>query len=73
MASTNPSNYKSFQNVCDAKCVFQHDGKLKVENSLGMGEAIESFGVMYKKGLSGKTSSQLSKFRDVFVHAKVLG
>ena len=65
MSSTNPS--KSFQNVCDAKSVFQHYEKLKVENSLSMSEAIESFEVMYKKGLASKTPSQLSKFRDVLV------
>ena len=65
MTSTNPS--KSFQNVCDAKRVYQHYEKLKVENSLSLKEAIESFEVMYKKGLSAKTSSQLSKFRDVLV------
>ena len=65
MTSTNPSN--SFQNVCDAKCVFQHYWKLKVENLLDLSEATESFEVMYKKGLSDETSSQLSKFRDVLV------
>ena len=65
MTSSNTS--KSFQNVCDAKCVFQHYGKLKVENSLDMSEAIESFEVRYKKGLAASTPSQLSKFRDVLV------
>ena len=59
MTSTNPS--KSFKNVCDAKRVFQHYAKLEVENSLDLSEAIESFEIMYKKGLSAKTSSQLSK------------
>ena len=38
-----------------------------MENSLDFSEAIESFEVMYKKGLSAKTPSQLSKFRDVLV------
>ena len=50
MTSTNPS--KSFQNVCDAKSVFQHYEKLDVENSLSYDEAIESFEVLYKQGLS---------------------
>ena len=59
--STNPS--KSFQNVCDAKRVFQHYEKLKVENSLDLKEAIESFEVMYKKGLSAKTSSDSPSYR----------
>ena len=63
MTSTNPS--KSFQNVCDAKRVFQHYEKLEVENSLDFSEAIESFEViiMYKRGLSAKTPSRLSNFR----------
>ena len=65
MTSTNPS--KSFQNVCDAKCVFQHYEKLDVANSLSYDEAIESFEVLYKKGLASKSPSQLSKFRDVLV------
>ena len=65
MASTNPS--RSFKNVFDAKRVYQHYEKLEVENSLDLSEAIESFEVMYKKGLSAKTPSQLSKFRDVLV------
>ena len=65
MTSTNPS--KSFQNVCDAKRVFQHYDKLKVEDSLDLGEAIESFEVLYKKGLSEKMPSQLAKFRYVLV------
>ena len=65
MTSTNPS--KSFKNVCDAQRVFQHYAKLEVENSLDLSEAIESFEIMYKKGLSAKTPSQLSKFRDVLV------
>ena len=65
MASTDPS--KSFKNVCDAKFVYQHYEKLKVENSLSSKEAIESFEVLYKKGLATRTPSQLSKFRDVLV------
>ena len=65
MTSTNPS--KSFKNVCDAKSVLQHYAKLKVENSLDFDEALESFEVLYKKGLSEKTPSQLAKFRDVLV------
>ena len=65
MTSTNPS--KSFQNVCDAKCVFQHYEKLDVVNSLSLDEAIESFEVLYKKGLASSTPPQLSKFRDVLV------
>ena len=65
MTSTNP--LKSFQNVCDAKCVFQHYEKLDVANSLSYNEAIESFEVLYKKGLVSKSPSQLSKFRDVLV------
>ena len=65
MASTNPS--KSFQNVCDAKRVFQHYEKLEVENSPDLSEAIASFEIMYKKGLSAKTPSQLPKIRDVLV------
>ena len=63
MTSTNP--LKSFQNVCDAKCVFQHYEKSDVANSLSYDEAIESFEVLYKKGLASKSPSQLSKFRDV--------
>ena len=65
MTSTNPS--KSFQNVYGAKCVFQRYEKLKVEDSLDLDEALESFEVLYKKGLSEKTPCQLSKFRDVLV------
>ena len=65
MTSTNPST--SFKNVCDAKSAMQHYGKLEVENSLDLNEAIESSEIMYKKWLSAKTSSQLSKFRDVLV------
>ena len=65
MTSTNSS--KSFQNVCDAKCGFQHYEKLDVANSLSLDEAIESFEVLYKKGLASKSLSQLSKFRDVLV------
>ena len=67
MTSTNPS--KSFKNVCDAKRVFQHYAKLEVGNPLDLSDAIESFGLMYKKGLSAKTPSQLSKFCDVLVAA----
>ena len=65
MTSTNPS--KSFQNVFDGKSVFQHYEKLAVENSLTFDEAIESFEVLYKRGLKSSTPSQLSKFRDVLV------
>ena len=65
MASTNPS--KGFKNVCDAERVYQHYDKLKVENPLSLKEAIESFEVLYKKGLAARTPSQLSKFRDVLV------
>ena len=38
-----------------------------MEKSLDFSEAIDSFEVMYKKGLASKTPSQLSKFRDVLV------
>ena len=65
MSSTNPS--KSFQNVCDAECVFQHYEKLDVTDSLSYDEAIESFEVLYKQGLSLAPPSQLAKFRDVLV------
>ena len=65
MSSTNPS--KSFQNVYDAKSIFQHYEKLAVKDSLSYDEAIESFEVLYKKGLASSTPSQLSKFRDVLV------
>ena len=65
MSSTNPS--KSFQNVCDAECVFQHYEKLDVADSLSYDEAIESFEVLYKQGLKSTPPSQLAKFRDVLV------
>ena len=65
MTSTNPS--KSFQNVYDAKCVFQHYEKLKVPDALDFDEALENFEVLYKKGLAKSTPSQLSKFRDALV------
>ena len=65
MIGTNPS--KSFKNVCDAKSVMQNYGKLEVENPLDLKEAIGRFEIMYKKGLSAKAPSQLSKFRDVLV------
>ena len=48
MTSTNPS--KSFKSVCNANDVMQHYGKLQVENSLNLSEAIESFEILYKKG-----------------------
>ena len=54
MASTNP--LKSFKNVCDAKHVYQHYEKLKVENSLSLKESIEFFEVLYKKGPGYKDS-----------------
>ena len=65
MASTEPR--KSFQNVYDAKCVFQHYENLKVANALDFDEALETFEVLYTTGLAASTLSQMSKFRDVLV------
>ena len=65
MTSTNPS--KSFQNVCDAKIILQHYEILKVTDALDFVEALENFGVLYKKGLAKGMPSQLAKFCDVLV------
>ena len=65
MTSTNL--IKSFQNVYDAKCAFQHYEKLKVASALDFDEALENFEVLYKKMLAASAPSQSSKFCDVLV------
>ena len=65
MASNDPS--KSFQNVFDARGIFQHHEKMKVADALEFDEALEKFEIIYKKGLAASAPSQLSKFRDVLV------
>ena len=65
MASTNPS--KSFQNVLDVKCVFQHYEKLQVRDASDFDGASKNSEVLYEKGLAKSTPSQLSKFRDIDV------